>query len=187
MIYKKYLSHVSSVMQTNFLLKIVVYIIGGVTLINSYMIYYSLKHQTVILIPPELNAKAEIKGDYVSEEYVKSFARYITWMVYSYNPSSIRKQLDEVLGLFEPESFSAAKKTFYTLSDQVETSLVSSNFYIQSIWVDKSKNIIQVKGLNTKFSQDGKKIEETFKTVEITYSVRDGRFYVRSISESETR
>ena len=183
MIFKNYLSETGKILKQNALYKFVVLIIGGVTLLNTFMLYYALNHQTIVLIPPGLNSKVTIKGDSVSDEYVKSFSQYLVWLLYSYNPATARNQFNEALTYFLPEKYPAIKKQLYLLADQVETAIVSSVFYIQGIYVDRDRKIINVKGISQKFSQDGKQIEQAQKTVIIGYQVISGRLYATSLRE----
>jgi conjugal transfer pilus assembly protein TraE len=183
LIFKKYISETGNLLKQNILYKFTVIVIGGVTLLNTFMIYYALNHQTVILVPPGLESKVTVKGDFVSDEYVRSFSRYLVWLLYSYNPATARIQFDEALTYFLPEKYPEVKKQFYVLADQIETAVVSSTFYVQAINIDRGAKVIKVQGVNAKYSQDGKKIEETQKSIAIGYMVINGRIYVTYVKE----
>jgi len=164
----------------NRLLKFVVAVIGAMVLVNTVMLYRALGSYRTILVPPVINTKLEIFGDKVSEEYVRVMARYISSLVANYTPATARGQFDEMLSLYAPEYYAAAKKEFYLLAESVESAKVANVFQLQKISIDPGKVAIELQGVKTQYMND-QKMKESNETYVIEYKVSDGRFMVKRI------
>ena len=181
-----FMQKTSNLYAENRLMKFFIVIIGTAVVINTYVSYRALNSQRTILVPPVLNSKVEISGDKASDDYIKSFTRYICGLALGYNSAAARSQFVELLTIYAPESFPAAQKAFYDLADAIELSKVSNSYVIQRITVDSSKHQIEVQGTNMQFAQD-KKVEESTKTYLIDYRIRNGKFEVLSFREKELK
>lgn len=179
-----FLQKSSNVYAENRLLKFFIVVIGVAVLINTYFAYKAFNSMRVILVPPVIDSKLEIAGDKGSDDYMKSFTRYVCGLALSYNALNARAQFAELLTMYAPESFPEAKKTFYNLADAIETTKVSNSFMIHKIVVDSSKHQIEVQGPGIQFAQD-KKIDEMSKTYIIDYRIRNGRFEIMAFKEKE--
>lgn len=168
----------------NRILKLIVIVIGITVLINTVMIYRALNSQRTILVPPIINSKIEIAGDKASEEYIKSFTRYLCGLAFSYTYATARGQFDELLTVYAPDKFPEAKRIFYNLADSIETAKNTSAFYIQRLEVDNDRYQIQVTGLKRQFVED-RMIESGVKTYIIEYRIENGRFMIQKIFEKE--
>lgn len=168
----------------NKILKLMVIVIGLTVLVNTVMISRALNSHRTILIPPVINSRIEIAGDKASEEYIRSFTRYVCGLAFSYTYATARGQFDDLLTMVAPEDFPEAKRLFYTLADSIETAKNTSAFYIQRLAVDRERLQIEVSGLKRQFAED-KMIESGVKTYVIEYRIENGRFMIRKISEKE--
>lgn len=169
----------------NKLLKFVIVIIGITTLINTGLLYSSLNSHRTVIVPPVINTKFELYGQKASEEYYKEFARYISSLVFSYTPVTIRAQFTELLGMYSASAYPAARNFFYDLAEKVETSKVSSVFYLQKILVDEERKEIEVVGFQVQYASNGSKIEENLRKYGIEYRMDNGRFSIARIYEKE--
>lgn len=168
----------------NKILKLMVIVIGITVLVNTVMLFRALNSHRTILIPPVINSRIEIAGDKASEEYIKSFTRYVCALAFSYTYATARGQFDDMLTMFAPENFPEAKRLFYSLADSIEIAKNTSAFYIQRMAVDGERLQIEVTGLKRQFAED-KMIESGVKTYVIDYRIENGRFMIRKISEKE--
>lgn len=181
-----FLQKQSNIVAENRLLRLIIFVIGIVVLINTFMLYKSLNSHRTILLPPVVNSKIEISGNKASDEYIKEFARYISSLAFSYTPMTARTQFAELLVLFSSSAFPEAKNLFYSLADTIELTKIVNTFFIQKIAVDSVKNQIEVRGQRMKFAEDGKRIEDSVVTYLIDYVINNGRFEILKISEKET-
>lgn len=179
-----FVQRTSNIVAENRLLKFVVVCIGLMQLVNSYMVYDTYHSQRVILVPPDLKSRVEISGKGASDEYVKEFTRYALGLSLNYSPATARAQFDELLALYDPEVFPAAKRAYYDLAETIEMTGVTSIFHIQGISVSGDSSRIEVKGLKRLFAED-RMTEEGFKTYFIDYRISNSRFMIVNISEKE--
>lgn len=168
----------------NRMLKLIVIVIGITVLINTVMTYRALNSQRTILVPPVIKSKIEITGDKASEEYIKSFTRYLCGLTFSYTHTTARGQFDELLTMYAPDTFPEAKRIFYNLADSIETAKNTSVFYIQRLGVDSDRNQIEVTGLKKQFVED-RMIDNGVRTYIIEYRIENGRFMIQKITEKE--
>ena len=177
-----FLNKKANLASENRLLKFVVLVIGIAVFVSSIGSYYALHHQQIIIIPPGVENKIIVSGNTVNDEYTRTFARYISSLAFSYNPTTVKKQYEELLTLYDSRSYPKAKTTFYNLADRVEITKVSSVFYIDKIWVDKQKRQIEVQGKRQQYMDD-RKVEDKTKVYLIGYKISNGKFKITSISE----
>lgn len=183
MLIKKYLERSANISAENRLLRIIVVVIGAAVLFNTFMLFKALNSQKVVLLPPRVESKMEIGSDKASDEYVKSFGRYIVSLAMTYSPATARSQFDELLTMYSPEAFPGAKAKWYDLADTIEAAgQVSSVFYVQRIVIKGNSKEIEVTGLKRQHSSD-KQIESRDVTYVIPYVIKDGRFMISDFYE----
>jgi len=167
----------------NRLLKFVVVVIALAAAYNQVEMTHLMKNEKIVVVPPGLNSRVEIIGDKASDEYVKSFARYVCGLALTYTPGNARLQFAELLTSFSSEKFPDAKKQLYGLADTIETAKVTNIFAINAISIDPNKHEIEVKGQNIVFYDDKKIPEQGLKSYLIGYQIQNGKFSVVSIGE----
>jgi conjugal transfer pilus assembly protein TraE len=168
----------------NRILKLIVIVIGITVLINTFMTYKALNSHRTILVPPVMNSRIEIAGDKASEEYIKSFTRYLCGLAFSYTSATARGQFDELLTMYAPDAFAEGKRIFYGLADSIETAKNTNAFYIQELKVDSDRHQIEVIGIKRQFVED-RMIDSGIRTYIIEYSIENGRFMIQKITEKE--
>ena len=174
----------SNIEAANRFLKFVVAVIGLAVLANSIFVYTMARHERTILVPAGLNSRVEVTDGQASDDYLKLMTRYAAGLALNYTPATAREQFGELLDLYSPEAFPEARKTLYSLADTVETTNITSSFYIESIKVDRKNGAIEATGLKRQFAQDGNPIGGAQQdTYEMTYRISDGRFMLTAFSE----
>lgn len=182
---KIFLSRFKNVEGENRVLKFAIAVIGITTLINTGLLYSSLNSHRTVIVPPAIHSRFEIYGNKATDEYYKEFARYISSLAFSYNPVTVREQFTELLGMFDPREYVNAQRSFYDIADKIETTKVSSIFYLGGVSVDDAKKEMYVKGMLIQYAVNGSKLEEKTKEYVIEYTINNGRFYIRKIYEKE--
>lgn len=104
----------------------------------------------------------------------------------NYSPASIKGQVEDLLSIYSPDSYSKALKTFHSFIDDVRLSKTSSVYYITDIHVDRSNRVIRTEGLRRQFIQD-KNIQNAAEKYQIFYQIIDGKFSIKSIKLQEGR
>jgi conjugal transfer pilus assembly protein TraE len=164
------------------MLKFVVLVIGITVLYNTWMIRQAMNTHRTIIVPPVVNQAMEFQGERASENYLRQMVRYAMSLAVNNSPATARRQFEELLALYAPESFPDAQTALYSLAGNIEEAKITNAFYIDSIKVDEQNMVVEVKGLKLQFVQDV--ITKNQQTVyEIKYRIQEGRFMIISIKE----
>lgn len=177
-----YLQNSSNKVAENRLLKFIVVLIGGAVLFNTVLLSRAMNTARTILIPAGLNTRLEITQEGASEESLRAYTRYVLGLAAGYTPAGARGQFEELLGIYAPDSYPEAKKSFYELADRIETAQITSVFYIQRIFITPSS--IEARGVRRQF-MEATRVDEVVKSYILHYRITDGRFTLLSISEKQ--
>lgn len=181
---KLFLQQTSNLFVENRLLKSIIVILSLAVIFNSFMVYRAVKYQRVVLIPPTMTGTVEFVQGKPTDNYIRDISRRIVSLAVSYSPPTARTQFEELLSYFAPESYPQASKRWYSLASKIETSQVSSVFYLEKIKI--LENRIEIFG-NMKQLAGDTLLENTSKTYLIDYRLLDGRFYIVSFREKNAR
>lgn len=184
MLLKNMMSNLASFKAENRLLKFSVAIIGIAVIVNTFMVFSALNYERVILVPPGLDRQVSLNGKTADEHYLGVFARYVSQMLFSYTPGTVKNQYEEVLLLYSPDDYPKAKANLYQLAESVVELKTSSFFTPQKISVDKKALQIEVIGARYQFIEN-RPIDNKMRTYLIDYAFLDGKFAVRGVSEKE--
>jgi len=177
-----FLQKSSNLFAQNRLLKFIVLVIGFAVIYNTWMIRQALNTHRTIIVPPVVNQQIEFQGERASENYLRQMVRYSLSLAVNNSPATARRQFEELLTLYAPDSFPEAQTALYSLAANMEEAKISNAFYIDSIQVDEQNRTVTVKGLKLQFMQDVvTKNQQT--AYEIKYRIQEGRFMIISIKE----
>jgi conjugal transfer pilus assembly protein TraE len=180
-----FLSRFKNVEVENKLLKFAIVVIGVTVLINTGLLYQSLNSHRTVIVPPAVHSRFELYGNKATDEYYKEFARYISSLAFSYTPVTVRSQFTELLGMYVPSAYNEARNFFYDMAEKIETSQISSVFYLNGVTVSGEERIITVNGLLIQYAPNGSKMSENQKKYNIEFAMDNGRFGVVKIYEKE--
>ena len=177
-----YLQQSSNLFAANQLLRFVIVVLSGCLVFTSFMAYRAVRYQKVILIPPHMTGTVEFVQGKPAEGYLREISQRIINLATTYSPHTARKQFNELLVYYAPESYPEASTLWYSLAGRVEESQVSSAFYTEKISL--KDNRIEVFG-DLKQYTGNTRLENSTRTYWLDYQVRDGRFYLFSFKEKE--
>lgn len=180
---KKYLEEKANLALTVRLLKIVTTVLCLALCINSFVLYYIYKNEKVVLVPPSVSTQTFIAGSDASDEYLRAMARYIAQLGLTYTPVTVRTQFNDLLKLFNSQSFPQYKNVFYELAGRVESGNVSSAFYVTKVKVDRANKSLIVVGILNQWTQDKKFITDESRQYLIRYRIDNGFFSILEIKE----
>ena len=179
-----FLQKTSNLFVENRLLKSVIVFLTVAVCFNSFMVYRAVKYQRVVLIPPKMTGTIEFIQGKPTDSYIRDISRRVVNLAATYSPPTARAQFEDLLSYYAPESYPEASKTWYSLASRVETSQVSSVFYLKKITTEENR--IEIFG-NLKQLAGDTLLENTTKTYLIDYRLQDGRFYIVSFREKNAR
>ena len=177
-----YLQQSSNLFAANQLLRFVIVVLSACLVFTSFMTYRAVRYQKVILIPPHLTGTVEFVQGKPTEGYLREISQRIINLATTYSPHTARKQFNELLVYYAPESYPEASTLWYSLAGRIEESQVSSVFYPQALTI--KDNRIEVFG-DLKQYTGNTRLENTTRTYFLDFQIRDGRFSLLAFKEKE--
>ena len=165
------------------LLMFFVVVIGFGLFYLGFKVERAANSQRTILIPG-LDSKIEFTGDDLSDESADLYARRVVMLRASFSPGTVRKNFNQLLKLFAPESYPDAWKLYYDFADKIETANVTSTYFIDKIEINKQNKTIIVTGENRKF-KNNTPLSDAVIQYTIGYRIDQGQFQVLNIDEKE--
>ncbi len=164
------------------LLRLIVFLIGGLQVFNCLLLFSVLDQKRTILVPVGNPNKVSVSGSSADTTYLRAMGRYVAGLGLNYNPGSVRQQYEELLSLFSPEHFASAKQQLYEAADTVETAGASSVFFIADMVNHPDQKILEITGNRQLFVQN-QKTDDKQLIYRLAYQIRDGRFWIKDFSE----
>ncbi len=175
-----FLQQSSNLFAYNRLLKSLVIVLSVCLVFCSFMVYRAVRYQSVILIPPQMTGTVEFVQGRPTEAYIKDISNRILSLATTYSPHTARRQFNELLVYYAPESYPEASALWYSLAGRIEESQVSSVFYPETVKVKDTR--IEVFG-DLKQYTGNTRLENTTRTYFLDYQIRGGRFSLLAFKE----
>lgn len=179
-----FLSKTSNLFAERRVLRLMVIVIGGLTALNSLLLFAFMDRQRTVLVPPGLTSQAEVAGSTADATYLRLMGRYISGLRLNYTPATARKQFDELLPMVAPEQYPSLQKALYQTADAVEMARASSVFHVADITHFPGQQFLEIPGHQELYVRD-QKTEDKRVTYRLSYQIRDGHFWVMDFSEKE--
>jgi conjugal transfer pilus assembly protein TraE len=179
-----FLSKTSNLFAERRVLRLMVILIGGLTALNSLLLFVVMDRQRTVLVPPGLTSQAEVSGSTADATYLRLMGRYITALRLNYTPATVRKQFDELLPFVAPEKYPYIQKELYQTADTVEMAGATSVFHLGDITHYPQQQSLEMPGQQELYVRD-QKTEDRRVVYRLSYEIRDGRFWVVDFSEKE--
>ena len=179
---KIYGDKLANVMAENRLLKFCFVLTLGITILNSIVAYHAMNNQKVVILPPMVDHKIEIRGNDADDEYLKMMGRYSIKLLLDYTPSNAEQNFSDFLKMASPDVFSSMRSDLNKIIEEVIRLRVSSSFHINTIKKLGSTNQIELVGLRSKYADDVL-IESAIEYHIIEYNIDDGTFRVMGVSQ----
>jgi conjugal transfer pilus assembly protein TraE len=163
------------------LLRLIVLLIGGLAALNCLLLFVAMDRQRTIIVPVGAMSRISVAGSSADVAYLREMGRYVVGLALTYSPGTVRRQYEELLGLFSPEYYLSARQQFADMADTAEMARASSVFFLDDIQDDKGK-VLAVSGVRKLFVEDQKTTEERV-TFQVHYTIKDGRFMLAGFTE----
>ncbi len=175
-----FVSKAANLFAQNRLLKFIILCLAVGYVFNSLLVNRALKYQKIVLVPPHMTGTIEFVQGKPTETYIHDIGRRVVMLAANYSPATARKQFDELLVYYAPESYPDASRSLYSLAGRVEDAQVSSVFFPESF--KQKENHIDIFG-NIKQFTGNTFIENRSATYRLEYKIIDGKFEVVSLLE----
>ena len=178
----RYGEKLANALAENALLKLCVVLMLAATVVNAIVAYRAMNNQKVVILPPVVDRRIEIRGNEASDDYLKLMARYAGKLLLDYDPSSIEENFSDFLKLVSPDVFARMRVEMDKMIEEVIRLRVSSSFHIHTIKKIGNQNRIELVGNRTKRS-DNTLISQDIEHHTIEYAIDDGSFLIKGVSE----
>jgi len=185
MTFKLFQSKVDNLISENRLLKFVVLVLAGSTIVCMILSLYAMKTQKTIILPPVVDKRIVISGTTVNDDYLKLYGRYITSLLLCWHPSSISSGFSDLLTLATPEHFGELKTELSRNEKAMKKIQASSMFYPSKMIIDRKKKSMVITGTRRLFTPAAV-LEKELRSYRVDYTILNGRLFIRRISEQET-
>ena len=165
------------------ILRLMVVLIGGLQALNCYLLFVVMDKERTIIVPVGALSRVSVAGSSADATYLREMGRYVVGLSLTYSPASVRKQYDELLGLFAPEYFNDAQKQFRDMAETAEMAHSSSVFFLDDLKTEAG-NVLTVSGVR-KITVEDQTTEEKRVSYRVHYQIKDGRFLLTGFSEKE--
>ena len=172
----------ANAMAENRLLKFCLLLTMGITIVNSLVAYHAMNNQKVVILPPMVDHKIEIRGNDADDEYLKLMSRYSIKLLLDYTPSNAEQNFSDFLKLTSPRVFSSMRSDLDKIIEEVIRLRISSSFQVNTITRLGTTNRIELIGLRSKFADDVR-IEESIENHIIEYEIDDGTFRIMGVTQ----
>lgn len=179
-----FLSKTSNLFAERRILRLMVFLIGGLTALNSLLLFVAMDRQRTVLVPPGLTGQAEVTGSSADAGYLRLMGRYVSGLRLHYTPASVRRQFDELLLMVAPENYPSVQKELYQTADAVELAGATSIFHLEEITHYPQQQFLEIPGRLELYVRD-QKTEVKRMAYRLSYQIRDGRFWVIDFAEKE--
>lgn len=149
---------------------------------TSFFSYRALHYQRTVIIPPSIKSNIEVIDNQANDAYLLEMSRWVGILAFTYSPSNARSQFDDLLTLYAPEEFPAAEDFWYKLASTIETTGLTSAFYLDTVNLNEKTNVVMISGTRT-LIKDNKVLETGRKEYQVAFRIQGGRFMVTRIDE----
>ncbi len=180
---KDYLEEKVYLKQQNRFYRMFLFFMVLALIISTLVTYYAIKQEKVVLVPPSLSRTVEISGNKPSSSYLEEMVGYIFYLALNYVPETIDWQMENLLELFDSDTYSTYKQVFSRYAEDVKATGTSSSFVVTNIKVYPERRKIVVNGILNQWTRDRKFLTNDQRSYVIEYSFKYGRFYLKEFKE----
>ncbi len=179
-----YLQDSSNVFAENRLLKLGVGIIACVSLWNGYAVHRLKDTLRTEILPPFSEKKWVITGNDANDDYLADMARHIVQSLGTWNPGSVRVQLNQLLRYIHPQAYPKYRDPFTRIADRAER-YASVSFAVH--WdpgqaIERHGNTLKLHAVRRRITGDQVSRTEKVEYL-IDFKIESGRFWVTDIIE----
>ena len=167
------------------LLKFILIGIAGCTVLNTYILHRAMATRHTVLVPAGgITEELSISYNHADKKYLHVLVNYVMNLMGNYTPLTARQQFEKLLTLYDPRYYPQALASFLEIAEDVEYSHASSSLGITQMIFKGDAKVVEVKGTRRQYIDD-KMVDNREVTYEVHYLVRDGRFFLKGISEKK--
>ncbi len=185
--FEKYYRNILAVREAeNRILRLGLFLVILSNLWLGWYVYRATRQHVVVFQPVGYCQKFKVGTRTPDRTYLLVMARFIVDSLLNYTPSTVRKQYEAVLALFDPSTYERYKKLYADFVDEAETASLTSTFTIYSIKVSDRRPEIHVRGRRVLYLRDSP-VKQADETYMIRYRYDYGTFRIVEVKKIEKR
>jgi conjugal transfer pilus assembly protein TraE len=178
---KIYLNEYRNTIRSNNILKLTLFILLAVIVVEGFFIVYTMNTQRTIVIP-NVSGKYVIANSSANANYVKQMSYYLVDLMENFSPSTVKSNYNEFLNYVAPDVFGNMQSNIMVNAENYIATDTSSYFIPKDFKM--TDNTIYITGVKRNIV--GKQVvSENEVKITIGYLINQGKFEVESYVESK--
>lgn len=181
---KPYPAEIDNLRVNNRFLRIFLSVLLVVILMMTWALLRSMGNERTIIVPPDIHKSFWVNQETVSNEYLEQMAYFITGLMLTVTPETVKYQGDTLMKYVSPEMRGQMKTIIANNADKMTANSASTIFHPATLQFGDSNNKMKVvvTGVLTTFIAD-KKINDSSKTYLIAFAYRSGQISLQIFKE----
>jgi len=162
---------------------VIIYALLAIVLLEGILLWHASNKKVVVVIPPKVDKEFWVSGDTLSYAYMEQVAVYVADSLLSVSPANVDKALSRITPFLttEPEQAKVIRDSFAGYAKAVKNNDWYQAFYPMKVSIDQKNQKIVVYGILRKMTGNLHIADEPGKTVELGYTVQNGRLIIREV------
>jgi conjugal transfer pilus assembly protein TraE len=180
---KIYLNEYRNTIRSNNILKLTLFILLAIIVVEGFFIVYTMNTQRTIVIP-NTNGKYVISNSSANENYIKQMSYYIVNLMENFTPSTVKSNYSEFLNYVSPDVYGSMQSSIMANAENYIATDTSSYFIPKSFKM--ADNTVYITGIKRDIV--GKQVVSKNEVkITIEYSINQGKFEVNSYVEAKNK
>ena len=178
---KIYLNEYRNTIRSNNILKLTLFVLLAVIVVEGFFIVYTMNTQRTIVVP-NVSGKYVISKSSANENYIKQMSYYIVNLMENFTPSTVKSNYSDFLNYVSPDVYGSMQSSIMANAENYIATDTSSYFVPKSFKM--TDNAVVITGVKRDIV--GKQVvSENEVKITIGYSINQGKFEVESYVETK--
>ena len=178
---KIYLNEYRNTIRSNNILKLTLFVLLAVIVVEGFFIIYAMNTQRTIVIP-NVSGKYVISKSSANENYIRQMSYYLVNLMENFTPSTVKSNCSEFLNYVAPSVYGSMQSSIMANAENYIATDTSSYFIPDGFKM--TDNTVEITGI--KRTIVGKQVvSENRVKITIKYVINQGKFEVESYVEAK--
>ena len=181
---KPFASEIDNLRYNNRFLRLMTLGLMSLVIIMALGWWRSVGNERTILVPPELHKTVWVDSEKVSKEYLEEMAYFMSSLILTASPDTVKYQGETLLRYVAPEARGAIKASIDNNTVKLAANSASTIFHPSNISFGDGQHAMKVviSGTLTTYVAD-KKVEDAHKTFLVEFLYRSGKVSLKTFKE----
>lgn len=183
MLFKKYISQQDNANREIRFLRLLVFWMGSIVLIQIIMTMRLVGTEKTVLVPPEIKRSFWVSGNAVSKEYLEEMAYWYAGLALNITPLTSDYQQSLFLKYAVPSEYGRLQAEMGARAEFLKKNNTATQFTVRSITADEKSMRVALSGTLFTWTSD-KKAGERNAVFMVGFKHMNGRLYVSDFKET---